>query len=70
MGVSFSALVEEASDFSREHLQNLRLIKKTSGQWRLTLFGEEFLKAVADPAFEYIQAEQINSADAKSRAAD
>ena len=60
MGVSFSALVEEASDFSREHLRNLNLIKKTSGQWRLTLFGEEFLKAVADPAFEYIQAEQIN----------
>ena len=60
MGVSFSALVEEARDFSREHLQNLNLIKKTSGQWRLTLFGEELLKAVADPAFEYIQAEQIN----------
>jgi hypothetical protein len=70
MGVSFSALVEEAGDFSREHLQNLSLIKKTSGQWRLTLFGEEFLKAVADPAFEYIQAEPLNSADAKGRAAD
>ena len=70
MGISFSALVEEATDFSREYLQNLSLIKKTSGQWRLTFFGEEFLKAVADPAFEYIQAEPINSADAKSRAAD
>ncbi len=58
MGVSFSALVEEDSDFSREHLRNLNIITKSSGQWRLTLFGEEFLKAVADPAFEFVQAEQ------------
>lgn len=58
MGVSFSSLVEEATDFSREHLRNLNLISKRSGQWRLTLTGEGFLKAVADPTFEYAKAEQ------------
>ncbi len=57
MGLSFSNLVEDEIDFNREHLSNLNLIRKRSGQWRLTLFGEEFLKAVADPSFEYIQAE-------------
>ena len=67
MGVSFSALVEEDSDFSREHLKNLNIITKSSGQWRLTLFGEEFLKAVADPAFEDMQAEPVNSVNVKSR---
>lgn len=60
MGVSFSALLEEDTDFNKEHLKNLNLITKSSGQWRLTLFGEEFLKAVADPAFEYLQTEQEN----------
>ena len=58
MGIRFSALVEEATNFSREHLRNLNLIEKNSGQWRLTLTGEEFLKAVADPTFEYAKAEQ------------
>jgi hypothetical protein len=58
MGVGFSALAGKATDFSREHLRNLNLIEKVSGQWRLTLIGGEFLKAVADPAFEYIKAEQ------------
>lgn len=58
MGVNFSALVEEDTDFSREHLMNLNLIVKSSGQWRLTIFGEEFLKSVADPAFDFIKAEQ------------
>ena len=66
MGISFSSLVEEATDFSREHLKNLNLIKKSSGQWRLSLIGEEFLKAVADPSFDYIQAEQINSGNSQS----
>jgi hypothetical protein len=54
MGVSFSTLLEEDTDFNREHLRNLNLVTKSSGQWRLTLFGEEFLKAVADPAFEVV----------------
>lgn len=60
MGVSFSALVEEETDFSREYLRNLNLTKKSSGQWRLTLIGEEFLKAVADPTFECAKAEPVN----------
>ena len=57
MGLSFSALVEEDTDFSREHLRDLHLIRQSSGQWRLTLTGEELLKAVADPTFDYIEAE-------------
>jgi hypothetical protein len=51
MGIAFSSIVAEESDFSREHLHNLGLIKKISGQWSLTLIGEEFLKSVADPTF-------------------
>ena len=64
MGVSFSTLVEEQTDFCREHLKNLNLIRKRSGQWRLTLTGEEFLKAVADPSFEYTEVKQKDSGDA------
>lgn len=66
MGMSFSTLVEEDMDFSREHLRNLNLIKKASGQWGLTLTGEEFLKAVADPTFEGADAEQADAVDAAS----
>ena len=68
MGVRFSTLLEEATDFSREHLRNLNLIKKVSGQWRLTFIGEEFLKAVADPTFEYVEAEQSAPPDRHSAA--
>ncbi|MTI88115.1 MAG: DUF4393 domain-containing protein [Balneolaceae bacterium] len=57
MGVSISRLIEEESDFSREHLKNSNLITKKTGQWQLTLFGEEFLKVVADPAFEVTNTE-------------
>jgi len=50
--VSYSpALAEEATDFSREHLQNLHLIRRASGQWSLTLIGESFIKTVADPSY-------------------
>lgn len=52
LGVSLSALLEDESDFNREHLSNLFLIKKSAGAWQLTLFGEEFLKSVSDPSFE------------------
>lgn len=57
MGIDFSTLLGQDTDFSREHLRNLNLITKNSGEWHLTLFGEEFLKAVADPAFEFMQAQ-------------
>lgn len=56
-GVSFSAFVADEYDFSTEHLKNLGLIKRDSGQWFLTLIGEEFLKAVSDPTFEKVDAE-------------
>lgn len=51
MGVHFSDFLEEETDFSREQLENLNLIKKSTGHWELTLVGEEFLKAVTDPTF-------------------
>ncbi|MBW1616754.1 MAG: DUF4393 domain-containing protein [Deltaproteobacteria bacterium] len=57
MDIAFSNILEEESDFSKEHLQNLNLTLKISGQWHLTLFGEEFLKAVADPTFKFIKTE-------------
>lgn len=47
-----SSMFEEPSDFSREHLTRLGIIKKKSGQWMLTHFGAEFLKAVTDPSFK------------------
>ncbi len=68
MGYNFSALIEEDTDFCREHLQYLHLIRKNSGQWRLTLTGEEFLKSIADPTFEYIEAEQKGALDSHSEA--
>ena len=52
LGVSFSALLEDKTDFHREHLWNLNLIQKLDGKWYLTLLGEEFLKSVSDPSFE------------------
>jgi hypothetical protein len=52
LGVSLSALLEDESDFNREHLRNLHLIQKLEGTWKLTLFGEEFLKSVSDPSFK------------------
>ena len=51
MSLSISSFVKDEIDFSREHMQNLNLIYYSSGEWRLTLVGEEFLKSVADPAF-------------------
>ncbi|PZV11490.1 MAG: hypothetical protein DCF22_14445 [Leptolyngbya sp.] len=51
-GITLSALLEDESDFNREHLRNLYLIQKSEGTWKLTLFGEEFLKSVSDPSFE------------------
>jgi len=69
MGISFSSYVEEETDFSREHLRNLNLIRKSSGQWRLTLVGEEFLKSVADPMFGVGNAEQGASPDGYSAGA-
>ncbi|MCI5131119.1 MAG: hypothetical protein D3904_06250 [Candidatus Electrothrix sp. EH2] len=66
MGVSFSSYFEEETDFSREHLRNLNLIIKSSGQFRLTLIGEEFLKSVADPVFGAGNAEQGASPDGYS----
>lgn len=44
-------ILQEKVDFNRAHLTNLKLIKKNSGIYELTVIGEEFLKAVADPTF-------------------
>jgi len=63
MGINFASYVEEETDFSREHLENLNLIKKSSGQWRLTLIGEEFLKSVADPTFSAVKTEHSAARD-------
>ena len=35
--------------FSHEHLANLNLIERVEGQWKLTLTGDAFLRAVTDP---------------------
>lgn len=58
MGITFASLLDEHTDFCREHLRELHLIRKSSGQWLLTLTGEELLKSVADPTYEYIEVEQ------------
>jgi len=57
LGIDITAILEESTDFSREHLKNLQLIRQTSGQWFLTKIGQEFLKSVTDPAPEYTDAE-------------
>ena len=57
LGIAFEALLEEESDFHREHLKNLNLIKKVDGGWKLTLIGEEFLKSVTDPSAEIMTTE-------------
>jgi hypothetical protein len=44
-------LLNEEIDFHREHLRNLHLVYVSDGNWYVTLFGEEFLRAVADPSF-------------------
>lgn len=67
MGTGISLVLNEGSDFSRQHLYNLHLIVQQSGRWTLTLVGEQFLNAVADPAFEVDAAEQAEAADGPSR---
>ena len=52
MGVSFSSFIAKDIDFSRLNLRNLNLIFGTSSLWELTLIGEEFLKAVANPSIQ------------------
>lgn len=52
MGLSFASLVQEETDFYREHLKNLALIRSSEGTWRLTLIGEKFLESVSDPSME------------------
>lgn len=42
---------EGPGDFSTEHLERLNLIKASNGDWKLTYFGEEFVKAVTDPNY-------------------
>lgn len=54
---SMPLLLEEKTNFHHLHLNNLGLINKVSGKWELTLIGEEFLKAISDPSFEYIDTE-------------
>lgn len=51
------------SDFSTEHLERLNLIKRSNGVWKLTYFGEEFVKAVTDPNYSKEAHEPINDAD-------
>lgn len=52
IGLSFASLVQEETDFYREHLKNLSLIRNSEGTWRLTLIGEKFLESVSDPSVE------------------
>jgi len=54
IGIYIAPLLEGQITFSEEHLQNLNLIRKYSGLWKLTRTGEEFLKVVSDPSIEYI----------------
>ncbi|NEO52502.1 MAG: DUF4393 domain-containing protein [Okeania sp. SIO3B5] len=48
---TISLSLREETDFHREHLKNLHLVRSSESNWSLTLFGEEFLKAVTDPSF-------------------
>ncbi len=47
-----SFAISKYQDFSYEHLERLGLIIFESASWKLTLLGEEFLKAVTDPSIE------------------
>ena len=47
-----SLAISKYHDFSYEHLERLGLITFESSGWKLTLLGQEFLKAVADPSLE------------------
>lgn len=52
VGLSFASLIQEETDFYREHLKNLALIRNSEGSWKLTLIGEKFLESVSDPSIE------------------
>ncbi|NEP61173.1 MAG: DUF4393 domain-containing protein [Symploca sp. SIO2G7] len=41
--------------FNHAHLQNLGLIERYEGKWKLTIFGEGFIKAVTDPSIKLKQ---------------
>jgi len=45
-------VISKYHDFSHEHLERLGLITFESSGWKLTLLGQEFLKAVTDPSLE------------------
>ncbi|NEQ68397.1 MAG: DUF4393 domain-containing protein [Symploca sp. SIO1B1] len=40
----------EPQTFNHAHLQNLGLIERHEGKWKLTILGEGFIKAVTDPS--------------------
>lgn len=50
-GISVS-LKSDPKTFNHAHLQNLGLIERYDGKWRLTVFGEGFIKAVTDPSLQ------------------
>jgi hypothetical protein len=64
-GISISFRSREKT-FNHAHLQNLGLIECREGEWRLSIFGEGFIRAVTDPTLEG-GAEQENPAEAKKR---
>ncbi len=50
VGKSLDILLSGPNSFSTEHLERLGVIRLNDASWKLTLYGEEFLKAVTDPS--------------------
>jgi len=48
-GISVS-IGSDLVTFNHAHLQNLGLIEREDGKWRLSVFGDGFIRAVTDPS--------------------
>lgn len=53
VGLTVGELISSTKpSYTTEHLRSLNLIERSGGKWVLTVVGEEFIKAVGDPALE------------------
>jgi hypothetical protein len=51
--------------FNHAHLQNLGLIEREEGKWRLSVFGDGFIRAVTDPSLVAAQSTGTGKTDRK-----
>ena len=65
-GVSVS-IGYDPMTFNHAHLQNLGLIEREDGKWRLSVFGEGFIRAVTDPSLAGGQAAEPGAAPVRGR---